>query len=129
MNNYPLPENTLSPYCRGYNINSAEIVQCCLNSCENRINYCIDTCKNNYGEKGKYPDFFENKRCYSQCQDLAYNCKVGCMEVKRIGEKNNYNTQLNREFFKKKDSNMYAILTSIGILISLIVFIVIYSYA
>jgi hypothetical protein len=95
MNSYPLYGENRSPFCWGYldnnkkkflDNNSADIIDCCIDSCRNRITYCFETCKNTYGQ-GKSKNYFSNRRCNEQCRELIKDCQSGCLEVSSQGLK------------------------------------------
>lgn len=84
MSSYPLSGNVQLPFCRGrwdkdkkifVDSNSLEVLQCCLDSCKDRINYCFDTCSQVYGA-----DKYAKKNCFDRCDDLIKNCENGCLE-------------------------------------------------
>lgn len=84
MNTYPLKGVGVSPYCKGkWNpdsktfspTNSLDVLKCCLDSCDNRIDFCFKQCDT----------ISDNKRCYRLCNELIDDCKNGCTENKSVG--------------------------------------------
>lgn len=115
MNTYPLPEEELSPYCRGYwdpnnkkffHSNSIDVINCCMESCINPINYCFNQCGQKYGINGQSPNFWENTRCHKQCKELIDNCQSGCMEINSTG------LTIIRDCAKQSGCGEYPFLTS-----------------
>lgn len=96
MNSYQLPEEKLSPYCRGFwddknkkffDTNSMDVINCCMESCKDHIEYCFNQCGQKYGPNGTESDFWHNTRCNKQCDELIDNCESGCMEIYSDGLK------------------------------------------
>jgi len=89
MNVYTLSEEKLSPYCSGkwdnkinkfLNVNSTEVINCCMESCKGHIQFCFDECSKNR-------NFLQNDMCNKQCYQLIDNCESGCMEIQSDGLK------------------------------------------
>lgn len=94
MNKYLLPENKLSQYCRGYLNNSGkfvdstsnQVVDCCLDSCRNKLNYCLKICK--------------KENCL-KCKEIYKICSHGCDEI-FLEEKDKVNSL---SFYTHKQNN------------------------
>jgi len=94
MDSYQLKSEYLS-YCHGhwnpneqrFTENSMDVIQCCLDSCKNRITYCFNTCEDVYGPNGSNPDYYKHKHCHQRCNELVKNCENVCLEDQLEGIK------------------------------------------
>lgn len=85
MDNFQIPENLLSPFCRGklsenrfFPTNSIENINCCMELCNDWVSFCFNTCSNRY--KGT-----DLEVCNQKCNELIRDCKSGCLEIESSG--------------------------------------------
>jgi hypothetical protein len=109
MNLYNIPDNLLSPYCRGkidkttgkvIDTTSLEVIKCCKDLCNNWIQYCKNTCN----------DIKGGDKCFNVCNNLINICEAGCLEInspvldiiKNCSIQNNCNLSIRKDCLKSK---------------------------
>lgn len=88
MSRFPLNEG-VDPFCQGHwdgnkfvPSSPAEVIQCCLRSCEDHPNFCFNLCDQLYKNDGH-----NRKICYQQCNELATDCSDACYSIPSEGLK------------------------------------------
>ena len=80
-------EESVVPFCQGkwdteknkfVPASSAEILDCCLDSCKAHPQFCFETCDKLYQNETK-------NDCYQQCNELAKDCQDACYSVPSQG--------------------------------------------
>jgi hypothetical protein len=109
MDIYKIPDNLLSPYCRGkfdkssgkfIDTTSLEVIKCCKELCNNWIQYCKNTCN----------DIKGGEKCFNTCNNLTNICEAGCLEInspvldiiKNCSIQNNCNLSIRKDCLKSK---------------------------
>lgn len=119
---YQLKPNYL-PFCRAswdsesksFLANSdREVMNCCLDSCRERIRFCFDTCYDTYNDKEGL------NLCYNKCKELIKNCENVCNEINGVNGKLNIEGR-EKKFNERKHINICVPLLILVITLALIV--------
>ena len=71
--------------CKGYYVGNkfhpnteTETMTCCLNTCKDIVQTCLNSCLVNYGPEGKTPNFKIYTKCKNNCARMIMSCENTC---------------------------------------------------